>query len=93
MLCNKMTESQELLVFKEVLDQFPSDYRNSMVSEGVLSFDQNRYSFGHEAFFDYCFARVLYGKTRIPDRVPQEIGTTLVSQSTGATSSHLSSRC
>ena len=62
MLCNKMTESQELSVFKEVLDQFPSDYRNSMVSEGVLSFDQNRYSFGHEAFFDYCFARVFMGK-------------------------------
>ena len=61
-LCNKMTESQQLSVFKEVLDQFPSDYRNSMVSGGVLSFDQNRYSFGHEAFFDYCFARVFMGK-------------------------------
>ena len=28
-----------------------------MASEGVLSFDGNRYSFGHESFFDYCFAR------------------------------------
>ena len=62
MLCAKMTESQQLSVFKEVLDQFPVDYRNSMVSEGVLSFDQNRYSFGHEAFFDYCFARVFMRK-------------------------------
>ena len=62
MLCKKMTESQRLSVSKEALDEFPVDYRNSMVSEGVLSFDQNRYSFGHEAFFDYCFARVFMGK-------------------------------
>ena len=62
MLCKKMTESQELSVFKEALDQIPSDYRNSMVSEGVLSFEQSCYSFGHEAFFDYCFARVFMGK-------------------------------
>ena len=57
MLCEKMTESQQLSVLRETLDDFPSDYRNSMVSAGVLSFDQNRYGFGHEAFFDYCFAR------------------------------------
>lgn len=56
-LCKKMTESQQLSVLRETLDDFPSDYRNSMVSEGVLSFDRNSYSFGHEAFFDYCFAR------------------------------------
>ena len=62
MLCNKMTESQQLSVLRETLDEFPFDYRNSMVSEGVLSFDQNRYSFGHEAFFDYCFARGFVGK-------------------------------
>ena len=57
MLCEKMTELQQLSVLRETLDDFPSDYRNSMVSAGVLSFDQNRYGFGHEAFFDYCFAR------------------------------------
>ena len=62
MLCKKMTESQPLSVSREALDEFPVDYRNSMVSEGVLSFDQNRYSFGHEAFFDYCFARVFMRK-------------------------------
>lgn len=61
-LCKKMTESQQLSVLRETLDDFPSDYRNSMVSEGVLSFDRNSYSFGHEAFFDYCFARVFMGK-------------------------------
>ena len=57
MLCEEMTASQELSVLKEKLDQFSGDYINQMVSEGVLSFDGNRYSFGHEAFFDYCFAR------------------------------------
>ena len=57
MLCKTITESQQLSVLRESLDKFPVDYRDSMVSEGVLSFDQNRYSFGHEAFFDYCFAR------------------------------------
>ena len=61
-LCKTITESQQLSVLRESLDKFPVDYRNSMVSEGVLSFDQNRYSFGHEAFFDYCFARVFMGK-------------------------------
>ncbi len=62
MLCNKMTESQQLSVLRETLDKFPSDYLDSMVSDGVLSFDQNRYSFGHEAFFDYCFARGFVAK-------------------------------
>ena len=62
MLCKTMTESQQLSVSRETLDAFPVDYRNSMVSEGVLSLDQNRYSFGHEAFFDYCFARVFMRK-------------------------------
>ena len=61
-LCEKMTASQQLSVLKETLDQFPLTYLNSMVSEGVLSFDQNRYSFGHEAFFDYCFARGFVAK-------------------------------
>ena len=29
-----------------------------MASEGVLTFDGRRYGFGHESFFDYCFARL-----------------------------------
>ena len=57
MLCAEMTESQELSVLKEKLDQFPVDYLEQMASEGVISFDGNRYGFGHESFFDYCFAR------------------------------------
>ena len=61
-LCNKMTESQQLSVLREKLDQFPNDYLSAMASEGVLSFDGKRYGFGHEAFFDYCFARIFVEK-------------------------------
>lgn len=61
-LCDKMTESQQLSVLDGTLDKFPPDYLDAMVSEGVLSIDQNRYGFGHEAFFDYCFARGFVAK-------------------------------
>ena len=61
-LCNEMTASQQLSVLKEKLDQFPNDYLGQMASEGVLSFDGNRYGFGHETFFDYCFARAFMAK-------------------------------
>ena len=61
-LCNEMTESQQLSVLKEKLDQFPSEYLDRMASEGVLSFDGNSYGFGHETFFDYCFARAFKAK-------------------------------
>ena len=57
MLCDDMTASQQLSVLKEKLDRFPNDYLHQMVSEGVLSFEDKRYGFGHESFFDYCFAR------------------------------------
>ena len=56
-LCEEMTASQQLSVRKEKLDQFPVDYLEQMASEGVISFDGNRFGFGHETFFDYCFAR------------------------------------
>ena len=61
-LCNEITASQQLSVLKEKLDQFPNDYLDQMASEGVLSFDGERYSFGHESFFDYCFARGFVAK-------------------------------
>ena len=61
-LCDEMTESQQLSVTKEKLDQFPDDYLTQMASEGVLSFDGKRYGFGHENFFDYCFARAFMTK-------------------------------
>ena len=61
-LCDEMTVSQRLSVLKEKLDQFPNDYLDQMASEGVLSFDGKRYSFGHESFFDYSFARGFVAK-------------------------------
>ena len=61
-LCDEMTESQQLSVAKEKLDQFPNEYIDQMASEGVLSFDKKRYGFGHETFFDYCFARAFMAK-------------------------------
>ena len=57
-LCNEMTSAQQLSVSRETLDRFPSAYVNRLASEGVLTFDGRRYGFGHESFFDYCFARV-----------------------------------
>ena len=56
-LVDKMTASQQLSVSKSFLDDFVPDYVKQMVSEGVLSLSESRYSFGHESFFDYCFAR------------------------------------
>ena len=61
-LCDEMTASQQLSVSKEKLDQVPNDYLDQMTSEGVLSFNGNRYGFGHESFFDYCFARGFVAK-------------------------------
>ena len=56
-LCHEMTTTQQLFVLREKLDNFPDTYLHQMVSEGVLSFSDERYGFGHESFFDYCFAR------------------------------------
>ena len=57
-LCGEMTSAQQLSVVKEKLDCFSPDYLKQMASEGVLTFDGRRYGFGHESFFDYCFARL-----------------------------------
>lgn len=56
-LLSEMTQKQRLVVMESQLDHFPATYINAMVSEGVLSFQDGQYSFGHESFFDYCFAR------------------------------------
>ncbi len=57
-ICNEMTTNQQLAVTKEKLDHFSPDFVDCMTSEGVLDFDGRRYGFGHESFFDYCFARL-----------------------------------
>ena len=57
-LCNAMVSTQQLSASRETLDTFSSTYVEQLASEGVLTFDGRRYGFGHESFFDYCFARV-----------------------------------
>ena len=59
-LCNKMTSTQQLSAPRETMDDFSSAYVDQLASEGVLTFDGRRYGFGHESFFDYCFARVFF---------------------------------
>ena len=61
-LCDEMTSTQQLSVPKEKLDIPSSDYLNQLASEGVLTFDRRCYGFGHESFFDYCFARVFINR-------------------------------
>lgn len=62
-LCDEMTSTQQLSVAKERLDKIPDGYLNQMASEGVVTFDGRRYGFGHESFFDYCFARVFFNRS------------------------------
>lgn len=57
-LCDEMTTSRQLSVPKEVLDRFSPVYVDRMASEGVITLHGHRYGFGHESFFDYCFARL-----------------------------------
>ena len=59
-LCHEMTSTQELSVPKEKLDRTPIGYLNVLASEGVITYDGHRYCFGHESFFDYCFARLFF---------------------------------
>ncbi|MCI0621772.1 MAG: ATP-binding protein [Acidobacteria bacterium] len=62
LLCKEMTRTQQLSVPREKLDPCATDYVAQMASEGVLTFDGKRYGFGHESFFDYCFARAFFAK-------------------------------
>ena len=59
-LCNAMTSAQQLSVPRETLDDFTPAYVDQLASEGVLTFYGRRCGFGHESFFDYCFARVFF---------------------------------
>lgn len=62
-----MTTSQQLSVRREALDKCAPQYVDQMISEGVITRDGHRVGFGHESFFDYCFARqfVLESRTLV----------------------------
>ena len=62
-LCDEMNATQELSIPKEKLDEIQPNYLHSMASEGVINFDGHRYGFGHESFFDYCFARMFLNRS------------------------------
>lgn len=57
-LCDAMADTQQLSVPRETLDGVSPVYLSRLGSEGVITFDGRRYGFGHESFFDYCFARL-----------------------------------
>ena len=61
-LCDEMNATQLLSVPRERLDSIPPVYLRELASEGVLTYDGHRYGFGHESFFDYCFARVFVNR-------------------------------
>lgn len=56
-LVEEMARTQQLSARREKLDSIDPACLDQMSSEGVLAFDGRRYGFGHESFFDYCFAR------------------------------------
>ena len=62
-LCDEMTSAQQLSVPCDIiLDRFSPPYVDQLVSEGVITLDGRRYGFGHESFFDYCFARLFFAR-------------------------------
>jgi hypothetical protein len=61
-MTEEMSRTQQLFVLREKLDGLPPEVLSNMVSEGVLTFDELRYGFGHESFFDYCFARAFVAR-------------------------------
>ena len=52
-----MNHDQSLSVHDDTLDEFPQTNVDVMVSEHVLIRDNKRFSFFHQSFFDYAFAR------------------------------------
>ncbi len=59
-LCDYMHEDQILSAPEVVVEEWSSD-TSAMVSENVLILQNGRYSFFHEGFFDYAFARRFAG--------------------------------
>ena len=55
-LCDCMHKRQTLNAPKDTVENWESD-AEAMVSENVLVLDNKRFSFFHEGFFDYAFAR------------------------------------
>ena len=61
-MCGAIGKTQHLSVPEHKLDSFSPSYLDQFVSEDVLAKDGASYAFGHESFFDYCFARLFANK-------------------------------
>ena len=59
-LCDYMHSRQTLSTPEVVAENWSSD-TDAMVSENILVLENKRYSFFHEGFFDYAFARRFAG--------------------------------
>ena len=59
-LCDYMHERQTLSAPEVIVEEWNND-TSAMVSENVLVLENKRYSFFHEGFFDYAFARRFAG--------------------------------
>jgi hypothetical protein len=55
-MCDQMSNRQMLFVPDSVLDSY-IETASKMTSENILDYQNGRYSFFHESFFDYAFAR------------------------------------
>ena len=63
-ICEAIGKTQHLSVPEHKLDGFSPSYLDQFVSEGVFAKDGPSYAFGHESFFDYCFARLFANKEK-----------------------------
>ena len=62
-LCDYMHGRQTLSAPEVVVEEWNSDAK-AMVSENILVLENKRYSFFHEGFFDYAFARRFTGSSQ-----------------------------
>jgi hypothetical protein len=63
-MVNYMSQKRVLTVPRSYLDDHERDVK-AMTSEQVLTFDGSKYSFFHERFFDYVFARRFVSKHKL----------------------------
>lgn len=63
-ITDHLSSYQQLWASIEVLDNIPRDYIEALASEGVIIIEENKVRFGHESFFDYCFARTFVRKSQ-----------------------------
>ncbi len=66
-ICDDMSKRQVLYSHDYIVEDF-ANIATAMVSEHVLILDNKRYSFFHEGFFDYAFARrfIAHGQSLLP---------------------------